>query len=145
MKRRASFHIFAFVLLALISAFVIARWSAGQPGYTDAFYYFNAAERLVNSDGLTDAYVWTYIGAPDELPMPSHLYWMPSTSLIAAIGMWALNSPGDYTAAQWPFALMLAGTACVGFWLDGRIGGRKRLWAAVCLLFSSFTPLLGDD
>ena len=75
-----------FALVALIAAVVIVRLIQA-PGYADAYYHFNAATRLASGQGLTDAYVWTYIGAPDRLPMPSHLYWMPLTSVIAGISM----------------------------------------------------------
>jgi hypothetical protein len=133
-----------FVLFALVMASVITRGLAAQPSYTDAYYYFNAAERLADGRGLTDEYLWTYIGAPQSWPeqgaVPSHLYWMPFTSLVAAFGMWVFNAPGDYYAAQWPFALMLAGAACVGFWLGGKIGGtnRHRWVAGLLVLFSGF-------
>ncbi len=119
-----------FVLVALIGAVVIVRLIQA-PGYADAYYHFNAATRLASGQGLTDAYVWTYIGAPDYLPMPSHLYWMPLTSVIAAISMILFNAPGDYMIAQIPFALMCAGTALVGFWLGARLGGsRRHAWIA---------------
>ena len=48
---------------------------------------------------------------------------MPLTSLLAAAGMTLLGAPGSYAAAQLPFTLMFAATACVGFWLGGSIGG----------------------
>ena len=128
-----------FALLALVGAFSLVRLSAA-PGYTDSYYHFNAASRLVSGDGLTDPYLWTYIGAPETLPAPSHRYWMPLTSLIAALGMSLAGAPGDYAAAQWPFALLLAGTALTGFWLGGRLGGgRRHAWIAGLLtLFSGF-------
>ena len=128
-----------FAFAALISSFMITRGLVARPGYTDAFYHFNAANRLVSGHGLTDAYLWTYIGAPNDLPAPSHLYWMPLTSLIAALGMRVLNLPGDYAAAQLPFTLMLAGTACIGYWLGRRFGGQRHAWFAGTLtLFSGF-------
>lgn len=129
-----------FGFLALITAFMLTRGLVARPGFTDAYYHFNAAQRLVSGDGLTDPYLWTYIGAPSTLPAPSHTYWMPLTSLAAAFGMWALNASGNYAAAQWPFALMLAATAGVGFWLGGRIGGtRRHAWiAGLLVLFSGF-------
>jgi hypothetical protein len=129
-----------FTVVALIGAFVITRGVVAQPGFTDAFYHFNAAHRLVSGQGLTDPYLWTYIGAPDKLPAPSHLYWMPLTSLIAGLGMGLLNAPGNYAAAQWPFALLLAGTAYAGFWLGERLGGtRRHAWVAgLVTLFSGF-------
>lgn len=129
-----------FGLIALIGALVITRGLAAAPAFTDAFYHLNAANRLVSGQGLTDPYLWTYIGAPGTLPVPSHLYWMPLTSLVAAFGMWILSAPGDYAAAQWPFALLFAGTVYVGFWLGERIGGtRRHAWVAGLLtLFSGY-------
>jgi hypothetical protein len=131
---------YLFALLGLLTAFLLTRTFVAQPAYTDAFYHFNAANRLVSGQGLTDPYLWTYIGAPDSLPAPSHLYWMPLTSVIAALGMSVLNMPGNYAAAQWPFALMLAATAGAGYWLGGRIGdSRRHAWLAGLLtLFSGF-------
>ncbi len=133
-------HALVFGLMALVVAFVIVRGLAERPGYTDAFYYFNAADRWVVGDGLTDPYLWTYIGLPESIPTASHQYWMPLTSMLAALGMWVMNAPGDYAAAQWPFALLLAGLAGIGFWLGGRLGGSKRhMWVAGLLtLFSGF-------
>ena len=129
-----------FILIALVGAFFITRGLIAGPGFTDVFYHLNAANRLVSGQGLTDAYLWTYIGAPETLPVPSHLYWMPLTSLSAAFGMWLFNAPGNYAAAQFPLTLMFAGTVYVGFWLGGRLGGtRRHAWIAGLLtLFSGF-------
>lgn len=129
----------AFVLVALVGAFVITRWIAA-PGYTDVYYHFNAANRLASGQGLTDAYVWTYIGALDHLPMPSHLYWMPLTSVLAGVSMALFRAPGDYAIAQLPFVLMFEAMACVGYWMGGRLGGtRRHAWVAGLLtLFSGF-------
>ncbi|MBZ0276385.1 MAG: hypothetical protein K8I60_09580, partial [Anaerolineae bacterium] len=128
-----------FALLATVGAFFIVRLSSA-PGYTDSYYHFNAAVRLVSGEGLTDPYLWTYIGAPDSLPAPSHRYWMPLTSLIAALGMKVFNAPGDYAAAQLPFIELLGATALTGFWLGGKLGGGTRhAWMAGLLtLFSGF-------
>jgi hypothetical protein len=129
-------HIFA--LVALVSALVITRMMAAQPGgFTDVFYHFNAANRLISGQGFTDAYLWVYVGMPDSLPAPSHLYWLPLTSVLAAAGMWLFNAPGHYSAAQVPFALLLAGAAGTGYWLGGRLGGTGRhAWLAGLITLS---------
>ena len=128
-----------FALVALISAVVITRLIQA-PGYADAYYHFNAATRMASGQGLTDAYVWTYIGAPDHLPMPSHLYWMPLTSVLAGLSMALFGKPGDYLVAQLPFMLLFAAAGLVGFWLGGRLGGsRRQAWIAGLLtLFNPF-------
>jgi hypothetical protein len=129
-----------FVMVALLGAMLVTRLFVTGPGYTDVYYHLNAATRLASGEGLTDAYLWTYIGAPDTLPAPSHLYWLPLTSVIAALGMRLLDAPGNYGVAQLPFTIMFAGTVYVGFWLGGRLGGsRRHAWiAGLVTLFSGF-------
>src|SRR5690348_4145331 len=144
MMNKRGFGLFA--LIALVGAFGIVRL-IGAPGYTDVYYHFNAATRLASGQGLTDPYVWTYIGALDHLPMPSHLYWMPLTSVIAGVSMALFNAPGDYAVAQLPFVLMFAATACIGFWLGWRIGGKSRhAWVAglVTLFSGLYTKFWGE-
>lgn len=118
----------------------MTRGLIAQPGNTDSFYHFNAAHRLVQGQGLTDPYLWTYIGLPESLPAPSHLYWMPLTALSAALGMALLNQPGDYAAAQLPFTMMFFALAWAGYWLGLRLGGtRRHAWVAGLLtVFSGF-------
>ena len=128
------------MVVALLGAFLITRYFVAGPGYTDVFYHLNAANRLVTGQGLTDPYFWTYIGATNQLPAPSHLYWMPLTSLSAAAGMWLLNAPNTYSAAQLFFSLMFAGVVLVGFWCGAYLGGsRRHMWVAgLVTLFSGF-------
>ncbi len=129
-----------FVGLAGVIAFIITMGIVRAPAFTDAYYHFNAANRIVTGLGFTDAYVWTYIGAVSPLPMPSHLYWMPMTSTLAALGMAVFNAPDQYWAAQVPLAILLWFTAGAAFWLGRRWGGTERhAWAAGLLtLFSPF-------
>jgi 4-amino-4-deoxy-L-arabinose transferase-like glycosyltransferase len=108
-----------------------------HPGYTDAYYYFNAGQRLVTGQGLTDAAIWTYLGDPPALPAPAHLYWMPLPSLIAALGM-ALGGP-SFDAAQIPFVVLYGGIVVTGFIVGALLGGRRTAWLAGLLtLFSGF-------
>lgn len=130
-----------FTFFAVVAAFLITRL-VQAPTFTDAYYHLNAAHRLVGGAGLTDPYLWVYIGAPERFMLgqsvPSHTYWMPLTSLIAALGMGLLNAPGDYPAAQLPFTLMLAGTGIVGYWLGGKLGGSRRTaWMGGILTLAS--------
>jgi hypothetical protein len=128
-----------FLVFALIAAFVIVRL-VPAPNFTDAYYHFNAATQVASGNGLTDHYLWNYIGVPDQLPAPSHLYWMPLTSLTAALGMALLNTSDNYAAAQLFFIIMLAVVGCLSFWLGKRLGGTARhAWLAGFLtLFSGF-------
>ncbi|MGQ9909825.1 MAG: hypothetical protein ACUVS2_13425 [Candidatus Flexifilum sp.] len=132
-----------FGLVAVLTAAVMVRL-VRAPTYTDAFYHFNAAVRFAQGDGLTDTYLWTYLGAPDRIgsdgTFPSHLYWMPAASLIAGAAMALVGAPGDHAAAQLPSIPMLAAVGCVGFWLGLNLGGTLRAAWLVGLisLFNGF-------
>ena len=139
---------YALLFALALTVGVLVAGGLSQPGYTDAYYYYNAAERLVAGLGLTDPYVaLTYIGAPADLPAPSHLYWMPLTSFVAAVGMWTTTSlrlgSALFDAAQGPFVLLWAALALVGFWCGARLGGsRRHAWLAGLLIIASpfFAP-----
>lgn len=127
-------------ILALLWGALLAV-AIRQPGYTDAYYYFNAGQRLIEGKGLTDPYLWTYINAPDALPGPSHVYWMPLESLVATVSMAVFGA--HFSAAQLPSVLCFAGLVTLAFWLGGRLGGtRRHAWiAGLLVLFSGFfTP-----
>ncbi len=112
-----------------------------QPGYTDAYYYFNAGQRLAQGDGLTDTYLWVYFNAPESLPGPSHVYWMPLASMVSAASMAVFGA--HFGAAQVPSVLSFAGLVLVAFWLGAYVGGsRRHAWlAALLVMFSGFfTP-----
>lgn len=128
-----------FVLIAILIAFGMMQL-VQMPAYPDAFYHFNVANRLVSGEGFVDDYLWTYLGAPDTLPAPSHLYWMPMTSVVASLGMSIFNAPNDYAAAQFFFALMTAGTAIIAYRLALMLnGGLRHAWLAGLLtLFSGY-------
>lgn len=129
-----------FALFAFLGALIFTRGLIEGPGFTDAFYHLNAANRLASGQGLTDDYLWTYIGQPESLPAPSHLYWLPLTSISAALGMLLFNAPGVYWAAQVPFIGMYWGLTLIGFGLGARYGTtRRHAWMAGLLtLFSGF-------
>ncbi len=109
-----------------------------QPGYTDAYYYFNAGQRLAQHEGLTDPYLWEYFNAPDKLPAPSHTYWMPLESLVAAASMVVLGA--SFGAAQVPSVMCFVGLAVFAFWLGGRWGNsRRHAWiTGLLVVFSGF-------
>lgn len=129
-----------FALFSLLLSTLVVYGLVDRPAYTDAYYHQNAALSLVEGAGWTDPYLWNYIGAPDALPAPSHLYWMPATSFLAAAGMRLFNAPGNIDAAQVFFLLAYWLTTLSGFWLGKKLGGEVRhAWAAGLLtLFSGY-------
>src|SRR5258708_13392823 len=96
-----------------------------HPGYTDAYYYFNAGQRLAQGKGLTDVALWTYIGAPAGLPIPSHLYWMPLASLVAAVGMF-IGGP-NLNAARLLYGPLFVGIGVTGFCVGAKIRKTPRV------------------
>lgn len=125
----------AFALLALVLSTVQVFLWTEQPAYTDAYYHYNAAVRFARGEGLVDDYLWVYIGAPDSLPAPSHLYWMPFSSLVAGAVMAALGV--SYRAAQIGYVLCLWGMVLLTYALALRVRlPHYQAWvAAACVLF----------
>ncbi|RMF53632.1 MAG: phospholipid carrier-dependent glycosyltransferase [Chloroflexota bacterium] len=109
-----------------------------HPGYTDAFYYYNAAQRMANGLGMTDANIWTYIGAPAGLPIPSHLYWQPLSSIIAFGGLSLFGI--HFGAAQIAFLPLYALIAVLSYALGALLGKSRRVaWlAALLTIFSGY-------
>lgn len=127
-----------FGVVSLLLAILIVRYPNEQPGFTDAFYHYNAAVHLARGDGFVDDYLWTYIGAPDTLPARSHLYWMPGTSLIAALGMGVLGI--SYGAAQLGLVLCLWGAGLLTYHIGWQLNHlRRHAWSAgLVLLLGGF-------
>src|SRR5437868_4378732 len=83
----------ALLLVVGVAVNALAAQWVTQPGYTDAYYYFGGAAQLAQGRGFTEPYLWTYLAAGDAPAVapapgtqrwPSHMYWMPLTSIVAA-------------------------------------------------------------
>jgi hypothetical protein len=98
-----------------------AGWWVRVPGYMDADYYDATARQLAEGAGFREPFLWNYLDDPQGLPHPSHLYWMPLTSVVASAGMVLFGA--GFRAAQVPFLLL---TALI-----------PSLTAALCLRLSS--------
>lgn len=104
------------LLLALgLTVSLAAAYWVRVPGYMDAEYYFATGRELSAGHGFVEPFLWNYLDDPQGLPHPSHLYWMPLTSLLAAASMRLFGS--SFRAAQLPFVLLTAGLP----WLSARI------------------------
>jgi hypothetical protein len=102
MSRTASIGV---LLLGLVVG-AGAAWFVRSPGYMDADYYFATARWLARGHGLTEPFIWNYLDDPSALPAPSHRYWMPLTSLVAAVPLALLRDA--FRAGQLPFVLFTA-------------------------------------
>lgn len=131
-------------LLFLIASALMVYVFNPRPTYTDAYYHYNAALNVASGRGFVDDYLWTYIGAPDSLPAPSHLYWMPGTSIIAAGSMLIFGL--THAAAQLPLVLMLWGGCMLTVWLATKLGASRlqALCAGVITVFGGlYLPFYG--
>jgi hypothetical protein len=92
-------------------------WQVTEPTYMDSYYYTTNGQRLATGNGFTELVIWQYLDSPDSLPVPSHTYWMPLPSMIAAAGYTIWD---DFRGAQ------------IFFWLLG--GLLPLLTYAICFL-----------
>lgn len=90
MSRRAYLVLF---LLGLAMPSMVAVFQR-SPGYMDADYYYIGGMRLAQGKGFSEEILWNYLDDPVGLPHPSHAYWMPLASLVAALGMSLMRSVG---------------------------------------------------
>jgi len=93
-----------YLLLALLGLGVSLWFARFEPfpGYLDSDYYFGGGIQLAQGRGFTEPYVWNYLDDPQSLPHPSHSYWMPLASIVAAAGMIVLHQT-SYVAGRLGF------------------------------------------
>ncbi len=106
------------------------------PPYTDAAYSYDIALRLVEGQGLSQPFLWNYLDDPASLPRPSHGYWMPLPTLVAAFPM--LLAGTRYRIAQLAFAVLSALLPLISYWL-GLVVTRRRAYAWVAALLTIFS------
>jgi 4-amino-4-deoxy-L-arabinose transferase-like glycosyltransferase len=141
MTRRDLFLLF--IIGSLVSIF-IAQFQT-LPGYMDADYYFGGGLRLVQGHGFSEPYLWNYLADPQSLPAPSHAYWFPLASIVAAAGMW-VTGQASYAAARLGFVLLAAVvapfTATLAFRLTSNRGSSflSGLLACFSIYYAPFLP-----
>lgn len=116
----------------------LAALPQAQPNYMDAAYYLVGGQRLAQGLGFTDPYVWHYLDQPQDLPQPSHLYWMPLPSILVAVSQSIFGV--NYRAAQIPFVLLAALLPVLAYLVTQRLSSvRRHAWlAALLTIFSPF-------
>lgn len=128
------------VLLLVACALVVrllTAWPLREPGYMDAYYYYEMAKSLYLGQGFNEQFIWNYLDNPQGIPHPG-LYWMPLPSLL----IWpcfALFGP-YYRAAQIPFVLLSALLPAVAYLVTLQTTGRRRdgVIAGLLAIFSGF-------
>lgn len=118
---------------ALIIQAIVAL-NLTYPSYLDAAYYTTNGQRLADGYGFTEEIIWLYLDDPAGLPTPSHTYWMPLPSIIAAIGYSVSDS---FRAAQFPFWLMASLLPLMSYFISWRLSGGVRWQARTAALLTA--------
>ena len=95
-------------ILGMVIAFAVASFQS-LPGYLDSDYYFVGGLQLVEGKGFNEPFLWNYLDDPVGLPHPSHTYWLPFSSILAAISMFVTGQQ-TYEGASLIFILI---SACI--------------------------------
>lgn len=114
--------------LAVIALAIQTFWALqmAYPAYFDAYYYATNGQRLASGEGFTQLIVWQYLSVPPGLPAPSHTYWMPLSSLLAAVGYTFVD---HFRGAQIPFVLLTGTLPLLSYTISSQLSGER--WQAV--------------
>ena len=108
-----------------------------HPGYSDAYYYFLAAERLASGQGLTLDGIWNFSEAPGlpALPIPALRFWMPLSTALQAAGIALFGSLlGPLRAAELALALVAIAITPATYALAMRLGASRRVALVAAVL-----------
>lgn len=135
LQRRDFLILFALGLVLALGVSLVQR----VPGYTDAEYYYSGGVRLFEGEGFTEMILWNYLDDPAGLPHPSHAYWMPLPSIVAAAGMVLFQSRSFFTG-RFFFILISALIPPLTALLAQELGQNRRgaYLAGLLGLFSGF-------
>ncbi len=126
-------------LLFLLGALIYSLVSVFQttPGYMDAEYYAATALQLAGGKGFQEPFIWNYLNQPAGIPAPSHLYWMPLASILAALGKF-IGVGVEYLCLKLPFILTAAFLVPAAFSIScGLVREKSYAWlGAFCAAFA---------
>lgn len=98
-----------YILLFIIALLFFSLLSLAQkvPGYMDAEYYYGQGARMVEYQDLQEIFIWNFLNDPKDIPTPGFGFWLPLTSMLAALGI-ILFRTTDFLAARSIFILFAA-------------------------------------
>lgn len=121
-------HGYILLLLFIISAFLqigVSIWREA-PGYMDESYYYLGGKNLYEGNGFNEEILWNFLDEPESIPHPSHLYWMPLNSILAAGGMVIFQST-SYLAGSFFFILLAAMIPCLTYSVSWLLSNNRSL------------------
>jgi 4-amino-4-deoxy-L-arabinose transferase-like glycosyltransferase len=131
-----------YVLALLVRVALVAAYP--DPGYTDAYYYVDAARSLAQGNGLTVDVLWIFpevgggIPADPTLPIPAFGHWMPLAALVQ-LPFLLVFGPEPWASAL-PFVLIGA-TAAPLTWAIAREAGTTSFVAIAAGVLSAVPAL----
>ena len=129
------------LILFVVSLIFFSALAALQtvPGYMDAEYYFGQAINFSQGHGFQEYFIWNYLNDPAGIPAVGFTFWLPLTSFIASIGLWASKTT-DFFMARMMFILLAACIPVITADIASHFVSSKRVgWLAGGLaLFSGF-------
>ncbi len=121
-----------FGILGLVPLMLVAGFQT-SPGYMDADYYFAGGLQIAQGKGFSEEILWNYLDDPVGLPHPSHGYWMPMVSILAAAGM-VLTGQANFATARLGLIVAAAAIPPITGALSWKLSGRKNnAWLAAIL------------
>jgi hypothetical protein len=121
--------------LAVRAALIMAY---PDPGYTDAFYYVDAARAIHSGQGLNVDFIWIFaevggtVPADPALPIPSFGHWMPLATIVQ-LPFLAVFGPVAWASAA-PFAIIGALAAPLTWAIAREAGARPAVAVGAGLL-----------
>ncbi len=117
-------HRLDWLLIALVGLAIQASWIwlLTQPTYMDAFYYTTNGQQLAGGQGFSEMIIWQFLDDPQGLPTPSHTYWMPLPSILAAVGYLLID---DFNGAQLLFWLLGGLLPVLAYEISRQLGGQR--------------------
>ncbi|MCD4752885.1 MAG: hypothetical protein K8R40_07435 [Anaerolineaceae bacterium] len=104
----------------------------------DESYYYLGGKNLYEGNGFSEEILWNFLDDPEGIPHPSHLYWMPFNSILAAGGMFLFRST-NYLAGSFFFILLAAIIPCLTYSVSWRLSNNQSL----SLIIAGFSIVSG--
>lgn len=124
-----------------IATFALKLWANATrttPGHGDTCYYLHVAQNLFQGRGFVCDYVWSWLENPSaSVPAPSHAWWMPGPTIVAAVGMW-IAGEGTYVAAKVAMAAFTSLMPAVAWWTACVVARDRALAARAAVLAVAF-------
>ncbi len=118
--------------VAALALRLVAAIMVKQPGFVDAYYYYQVAANWQAGKGLTETTVWNYQASSSFDPLitgslehPAFTYWTPLATFLTIIPFSLFGV--SYWAASLPFMLCGAALAPLAYWLGQLLFGREQL------------------